>query len=213
MKVELDGELLTRSTEVKCLGVVIDDKLSWKAQINSMRRKTYGGLSKLKRLRNVLPTDLKKKLYNALVLPHLEYCSVVWQECSVELRARLERVQNYGMRLILSKPLRTASDEMRSSIGWKTLQTRRDQRRLMYVHRCVNKQAPPDLVNLFQTNKELTGSTRTRGSDKLHIHKINTDFSRKSFRHMGAMEWNKLPSSLREASSARFKSMLATYSA
>ena len=59
-KVELDGELLTRSTEVKCLGVVIDDKLSWKAEINSTRRKAYGGLSKLKCLCNVLPTGLRR---------------------------------------------------------------------------------------------------------------------------------------------------------
>ena len=102
--VELNGSPLIRSTEVKCLGVLLDDMLTWKAQINSLKRKAYGGLRKLKRLHNVLPPAIKKKLYNAMVLPHLEYCSVVWQECAVELRSMLERVQNYGMRLILSNP-------------------------------------------------------------------------------------------------------------
>ena len=42
------------------------------------------GLPKLRRLKDVLPSDIKKKVYNALVLPHLDYCSVVcsvvWQE-------------------------------------------------------------------------------------------------------------------------------------
>jgi len=61
----------------------------------------------------VLPVKTKKELYSALVLPYLDYCSVVWQECSKEQVQRLERVQNYGMRIILSKPPRTNSEEMR----------------------------------------------------------------------------------------------------
>ena len=85
MKVELDSELLSGSTKVKCLEEVIDDKLSWKDQVNTVRRKAYGGVSELKWLHNVLPTGLKKKLYNVLVLPHFEHCSVVWQRCLVEL--------------------------------------------------------------------------------------------------------------------------------
>ena len=60
--------------------------------------------SNLRRLKNVLPSTTKNQLYNALVLPHMDYCSVLWQECSRELRQKLERVQNYGMRLILSQP-------------------------------------------------------------------------------------------------------------
>ena len=54
-------------------------------------------LAKLRRLKDVLPPDIKKKVYNALVLPHLDYCSVVWQESTKDLRMKVERVQNYGM--------------------------------------------------------------------------------------------------------------------
>ena len=52
----------------------------------------------------MLPAQAKKKVNNALVLPHLDYCSVVWQERTKELQQKAERVQNYGMCLILSKP-------------------------------------------------------------------------------------------------------------
>ena len=43
----------------------------------------------------MLPSRTKKQIYNALVLPHLDYCSVVWQEWSMEVGKKLERVQNY----------------------------------------------------------------------------------------------------------------------
>ena len=50
-----------------------------------------------------IPVDTKKKIYNAIVLPHLDYCYVAWQECSLELQRKVKSIQNYGMRLILSK--------------------------------------------------------------------------------------------------------------
>ena len=104
----------------------------------------------------------------------------------------LERAQNFGMRLILSKHPRTPSDKLRFILQWKTLEARREHQRLAYVQRCINKQAPSDLVNLFRTNMEVRGSSRsTRGNDKLYIHPINTEFGRKSFRHMGTIAWNR----------------------
>ena len=45
--------------------------------MESVRRKCFAGLAKLRRLKMVLPSQTNKHVYNALVLPHLDYCSVV----------------------------------------------------------------------------------------------------------------------------------------
>ena len=60
------------------------------------------GISILSQAVALLATSVKSSAmqYNALVLPHLDNCSVVWQECTKELRMKLERVQNYGIRVI-----------------------------------------------------------------------------------------------------------------
>ena len=113
---------------VKCLRVLLNDKLSWRDQVQSVRRKCFMGLAKLRRLRNVHP--------------HLDYCSVVWQECSKELRQMLERVQNSGTRLILSKAPRTPSEDLRQELGWTTLEKRREVLRMKIMHQCVNRQVP-----------------------------------------------------------------------
>ena len=90
VKVEMGDEKIVRSKAVKSLGVVIDDELNWKEQVQNVRRKCFTGLANVRRLKNVLATvNSQKQLYNSLVLPHMDY----W----------LERVHNYGMRLILSK--------------------------------------------------------------------------------------------------------------
>ena len=107
------------------MGVVLDDGLMWKEQVVNVRRKCFAGLAKLRRVKDILPSETKRKIYNAIILPHLDYCCVVWQECSLELQRKIESIQNYGMRLILSKPARTPSDELRKAMRWVPLERRR----------------------------------------------------------------------------------------
>ena len=71
---------------VKCLGIILDDKLKWYEHCNLIVKKCAKGLRLLSRLKNTLSFSLKKKVNNAVVLPHLDYCSTVWQECSNKLQ-------------------------------------------------------------------------------------------------------------------------------
>ena len=124
--VTLRGQEVTRSDRVKYLGVWIDEGLTWSDHIEVVRKKCFGGLAKLRRLRDSLPEVTKKNIYNALILPYLDYCCVVWQECSKTLQRSIERIQNYGMRLICSKPPRTPSEELRSRMNWMPLTKRHE---------------------------------------------------------------------------------------
>ena len=96
VQVRIGGQEIARSKMVKCLGVVIDDGLKWHGHIAKVRKKCFAGLAKLRRLRDVLPVITKRRIYNAMVLPHLDYCSVVWQECTMELRRRWREFRIMG---------------------------------------------------------------------------------------------------------------------
>ena len=98
IQIVLNCEVIKKQDCVKYLGVLIDSSLSWEKHISRTRKKCYSGLSQLRRLGSI-PPNLKKQLYNSLVLPHLDYCSVVWQEASMILLKSIEQVQNYGMRI------------------------------------------------------------------------------------------------------------------
>ena len=133
----------------------------------------------------MLPAEMKKSVYNALVLPHLDYCSVVWQECTKELQQKVQWVQNHGMRLTLSKPPQTPSAEPREALGWIPSTERRRLFRLAVVHRCVNRQGPELMKDIIVSN-EVAGCRRIRGFKKLHLFCINTDLYRRSFTFRGS---------------------------
>ena len=209
--IELKGESLSRSRKVKFLGVWIDEGLLWKDHIEAVRLKCFSGLAKLRRLGDVLPISTKKKIYQALVLPHLDYCSVIWMECSKLLQQKIERVQNYAMRLILTKPSGTPSDQLRTSLNWMPLTNRREMFRMILVHRCVHGQAPKYLCELFQTNRNF-GQRVTRGKEKLHIFPVHTNFGKMATSFRGAQVWNTLSNSLRQNSQlTSFKSNIKLY--
>ena len=129
-----------------------------------------------------------------------DYCSVVWHSCGTTLSQKIERVQNYAMRVILGKPPLTPSESLRQELGWTTLQQRREIKMLLQVHRCLNGRAPKYLMDKFITNADF-GCRVTRGEAKLHLSRPNTDFYRRSFEFQGGLLWNSLPSNTRTITS------------
>ena len=79
---------------MKCLGAQLDDCVTWKKHIDSVRKKCFYVLAKIRSLQIVLPSSIKIKLYNALVLLHFNYCSVVWQECAKNPQQHVEQILN-----------------------------------------------------------------------------------------------------------------------
>ena len=57
----------------------------------------------------------RKMLYSALILPHVDYCSVVWDQLTKDLERKVETIQNVGMRIILNVPRMATGTEMRQN--------------------------------------------------------------------------------------------------
>ena len=140
---------------------------------------------------------IRKLLHQSFVLPRLDYCSVVWNSCGATLAKRVESVQNYALWMILQKPPLTSSESLRQTLGWTTLETRRQNALLCQVHRCITNQAPSYLCSKFTSNSSLHYA-ETRGSTKLHLPHPRTKFWHASFEFQGAKTFNKLPKTIRE---------------
>ncbi len=63
---------------VKFLGVIIDENLDWKLQVNSVKKKIGKGNYLLWRYKNRLTQRMKKTIYESFVRTHLTYCLIVW---------------------------------------------------------------------------------------------------------------------------------------
>ena len=59
------------------LGVVLDDKLTWKDHINSIACKISQIIGALNRLKKDLPQNILINIYQSMIMPYLSYCNIV----------------------------------------------------------------------------------------------------------------------------------------
>ena len=74
----LNNTVIKRVSEVKFLGVIIDDQLKWDAHVRALNSKLKCEIGKLCRIRKVVPQDQFKELYHTLFESHLGFGISVW---------------------------------------------------------------------------------------------------------------------------------------
>ena len=74
----IGGEEIRRVEGARFLGVWVDEGLKWAGHIGKVKKKVARLLGVLGRASAVLGGGSLLSLYNGLVLPHLQYCLMVW---------------------------------------------------------------------------------------------------------------------------------------
>ena len=69
VSITVNGHTINEITETSYLGVIIDNKLSWKAHINHISNKISKSVSLLKMLKYTFPSRILKSLYFSFVYP------------------------------------------------------------------------------------------------------------------------------------------------
>ena len=67
------------SNEAKCLGLIIDDKLTWCQHIENIKNKISKRLGTLKQMRHFFQEDTLVSLFYAFLKPHIDYGSLTWE--------------------------------------------------------------------------------------------------------------------------------------
>ena len=103
------------------MGVTIDDQLSWEEQIDNISKKVSRGIGVLRRAKLFVKYDTLQLLYNSLVQPYFEYCSVVWGNCRDSLKEKLQKPQNRAARVITGGSYDTRLKDILQKLNWENL--------------------------------------------------------------------------------------------
>ena len=92
--------------ETKALGVCIDEFLSWDKHIDKISKKVSSGIGAIRKLKSCVDRNTLICAYNALILPHFDYCCKVRDTIGVNLSVRLvrlQKLQNRAARVITGR--------------------------------------------------------------------------------------------------------------
>ena len=87
----------------------------------------------LKRVRPFISKETAIQIYNALIMPHLDYCSPVWDCLSGYLSDKLQKLQNRSARVITKLPFDASSNDLLSTLRWERLSLRRKKQKALMM--------------------------------------------------------------------------------
>ena len=95
--------------EFKYLVVWLDSSLKFTSHISKMSSKISSAIGVVSMVSRYLPVVQRKMLYNAMVLPYFNYCSITWSTADQKHLDVLERLQKRAERMVLGVPSRTST--------------------------------------------------------------------------------------------------------
>ena len=129
-EIRIGETAIKRVRNSKTLGVLVDEHLTWDGQLENIQTKVSRGIGMLRRMRKVVSKTTLIKVYNAIILPHFDYCSLVWDNCSDYLIDKLQKLQNRAARVITGRSYETRSRDVLKELHWQPLKERFEQKKL-----------------------------------------------------------------------------------
>jgi hypothetical protein len=121
---------------IKFLGVILDSKLSWRQHISQVCLTISRNIGVMSKLRYKLPDSAMLLLYNALILPHLMYCNIVWGGAGKSLFERLFKLQKRSIRIITYSMYIAYTSPLFSKLKVLNLKDIFSLQVLLFVYKC-----------------------------------------------------------------------------
>ena len=189
------GSNVKLKNEVKYLGIIIDNKLSFEYQVKSVLKKMALGIRAIQTIRNNLPKKCLKVLLHALVLSHFEYCNLLSTDISSALLLSLEKQLNWALRTVFYRSRNKCSTSLRISEEILSMKQRIDLKSFDLLYSILKNER-----SAFQNHLKLpTMSFRINERNKKIILKEpgSSKFLHGFFFYTCVRSWNYLPTELR----------------
>ena len=109
-----------------------------KKQVESSVSNVSKGIGMLRRIKSCAPKRTLINVYNAIILPYFDYCSLVWTNCSEYLRDKMQKMQNRAARVITGRPYEIATKEMFKELNLQPLADRWEKNKLVFMYKVKN---------------------------------------------------------------------------
>ena len=115
---------LKRVKQGKDIGVVVDQQLKFESHIYEKINKANSMMGLIRRSFIYMDEDMFKKLFKAIVHPHLEYANSVWHPTNIKDITAIENVQRRATKYLPTMK-NLSYEERLQKLGLPTLQYRR----------------------------------------------------------------------------------------
>ena len=206
----VNNSIIERVTEVKFLGVYIDEKLDWNAHMVQMEKKITKSIGVINRFKNILPASVLRSLYHTLVHPYLTYCNIVWGRATDTVLNKLVLLQKRALRVISTEVYLAHTAPLFTSNSILPLKEINKYQLAIFMFKYLNSAVPHSCNQFVAKALKLELSTRKLRTVReflLPPHRLQ--IKKKSIMVAGPRLWETIPIPIQKANNlAVHKKML-----
>ena len=209
--INLGGTFIKPSSYTKFLGILIDNKLNWKEHISYITKTIARVNGIIYKTKNFLPKSVLILIYNALVLPHLNYSLLLWGNAHKTFLNNLHILQKKIIRNIHSVPYNTHSAPLFTNSNILNIFDLYSYQVGIFMYKFHHGLLPESFDSFFAYNYEFH-NYNTRSKTSIHVDYSRTKLNQLQIRSRGVFLWNSLPSNIKDSKSLHlFKTSLKRY--
>lgn len=174
---------LSKTNNIKYLGILIDDSLSFKPHINMLATRLRKMIYIFKNLRHVADEKILKTVYFALCQSIITYCITSWGGAAKSIIIELERAQRAILKVSNFLPIYYSTTDLYEKCQVLSI------RRLFVLKTMLKKHSEIGYNPTLMVNKR-------RVNTICHNPLFNTEFSHRFFCFLGSHLYNKLNGTL-----------------
>ena len=110
--IRLGNNKIKRVKETKTLGVIIDDQLKWNTHVDNVVAKVSRAIGSTRCIKAFVPQKTLISVYNAIVQPHFDYCSLVWDIGNAYSLEKRQKMQSRAARVITRRSYEVRSQSI-----------------------------------------------------------------------------------------------------
>ena len=129
--------------------MTIDEHLNFSRHIGEVYKNASRKVGVLMRLRNMLTTSAKLKIFISFIMPQITYCQTVWHFCRASDSRKMERVQEQALRTVYCNT-RSSHDELLRKAKLTTLGCRRLQDIDIIMYKAKYNICRPYIKDIFK---------------------------------------------------------------
>jgi len=194
--VSINHHSISKQSSLNYLGVILDDKLNWKPQIEKLvtqLSKSCGMLFKLKHYTNI---SVLKSVYFALFHSYLTYSILNWGRASKTTLHPLIRLQNKAVRTLEYNKTKTTVLYSKHKILEIPNLFQLSVARFMYSF--YNSGLPNHFDNYFSEIASVHKyQTRLTSLQKYYLPRMKTTLGQLSLKYIGPKIWSNIPENLK----------------
>ena len=205
---------IERKSQIKYLGVFIDQNLHWGPQIQHINNKLMRNVGIINKLRYYVDVHTLKQLYYSFIYPYLTYGITSWGSAC---KARLQKIktkQNRCVRSIFFAHSRDSAMSYLNLLQILTLDNVYKFKLALFIHKIKND--PANIPTIFSGSLTLASevhSYNTRFATNFNIYRpnINNNYGATTFSFLASKIWESIPFEFKKLSYNRFYKQYKMY--